>query len=174
MYTQGVNPPGGDHHNGRVYIAHLSPIITTSLPEQIVFAAVRMHFIRGQPLQLFFMTQTETSSFPPGIFVFVGVSHPRSKCFKLLLLYSFLQLRWSQCTQVVGAVTRCHNVIKVLRESHPCNKNSVPYNKGINFIALSTPSTNIYPRFVHWYSTAIIRSLKGYDIILKSSIWSAS
>ena len=86
----------------------------------------------------------------------------------------FLQLRWSQSTQVVGAVTRCHNVIKVLRESSPCNKNSVPYNKGINFIALSTPSTNIYPRFVHWYSTAIIRSLKGYDIILKSSIWSAS
>ena len=68
MYTQGVNPPGGDHHNGRVYIAqcvsaHLSPIITTSLPEQIVFAAVRMHFIRGQPLQLFFMTQTEEGNF---------------------------------------------------------------------------------------------------------------
>lgn len=159
MYTQGVNPPGGDHHNGRVYIAHLSPIIT-SLSEQIVFAAVRMHFIRGQPLQLFFMTQTETSSFPPGSFVFVGVSHPRSKCFKLLLLYLFLQLRWSQSTQVVGAVTRCHNVIKVLRESSPCNKNSVPYNKGINFIALSTPFTNIYPRFVHRYSTKINRSLK--------------
>ena len=35
------------------------------------------------------MTQTETSSFPPGSFVFVGVSHPRSKCFKLLLLCSF-------------------------------------------------------------------------------------
>ena len=64
---------------------------------------------------LWLRQKKETSIFPPGIFVFVGVSHPRSKCFKLLLLYSFLQLRWSQCTQVVGAVTRCHNVIKVLR-----------------------------------------------------------
>ena len=182
MYTQGVNPPGGDHHNGHVYIAqcvsaHLSPIITTSLPEQIVFAAVRMHFIRGQPLQLFCMTQNRRKKLPAflraslflSVSLILGQSVLNFYCFA-----HFLQLRWSQCTQVVGAVTRCHNVIKVLRESSPCNKNSVPYNKGINFIALSTPSTNIYPRFVHWYSTAIIRSLKGYDIILKSSIWSAS
>ena len=61
---------------------------------------------------------------------------------------------------MVGAVTRCHNVIKVLRvESHPCNINSVPYNKGINFIALSTLSPNIYPRIVHRHSEKTNRSL---------------
>ena len=51
---------------------------------------------------------------------------------------------------------------------HPRSKNSVLLiNKGINFIALSTPSPNIYPRFVHRHSEKISRSSKWYYFVQK-------
>ena len=151
--------------NDRVYITLVclptpEPITITSLPGPIVFAPVRMNFIRGLRGEYNFPADRLPTFFPAGhLSVFVGVSHHRSMSFKTLLLRSFLQLRWWWLlTQVVSGG---HWVSQRNKgQIHPRGKISVLLiNKGINFIALSTLSPNIYPWIVHRHSEKTNRSL---------------